>query len=322
MNLPENGLAPNAILPGFVPGSAALMRHLNAMVSEIAPTGIPVLIMGECGTGKDTYARLIHCLSQKPEARFQRIDCASLESADLVRRFGGQPGDGQSGKDWGTIYLDGVQDLDLHCQRVLLSHLSGDEDNEKNVGLRRRFISSTNTSVEIEVESGRFRSELYFRINGACLRLPPLRERKDDIPALLEYFLKKHGRNKDKPVPSVGRSAHEVLLAYGWPGNIRQLENTALKILTLGETRALDELHSSPSVSHRPAGNAAVSSLKVAVRAASLQTERELIIQALEKTRWNRKRAAEELRISYKSFLNKLKAIEASAGGVSLRGGK
>ena len=307
--------------PDFVCGNGPIMRSLNAVVAEIAPTGIPVLILGECGTGKDTYARFIHRLSLQTETAFHRIDCASLESADLARQTHSQPGTGRSEKDRGTLYLDGVQDLDLQCQRALLSHLSEDDDNARIRRMRPRLVSSTNTGLEFEVERGRFRGELYFRINGASVHLPPLRERKDDIPDLLECFLRKHGGINGKAIPTVGRSARELLLAYSWPGNIRQLENTALKILALGETRALDELHSFPSIDDRPDATAGVRSLKVAVRAASLQTERELIIQALEKTRWNRKRAAEELHISYKSFLNKLKAIEAS-GGSKFEGGK
>ena len=315
MNPLEGSSVPESAIPWFVYGTGAAMRSLDTMVAEIAPTGIPVLITGECGTGKDTYARLIHRLSQRNEAAYHRVDCAALQSADFSRQTHILPGEGQTEKDCGTLYLDGVQDLDVQCQRVLLSHLSEDEDGLENHGLRPRLISSTNKTLELEVERGRFRSELYFRINGACVHLPPLRERRDDIPAFLEFFLRKHRDINSKAIPAVGGSARELLLAYSWPGNIRQLENTARKILTLGETRALDELHSFPSVSHSPAGNACVPSLKVAVRAASQQTERELIIQALEKTRWNRKRAAQELQISYKSFLNKLKAIQTSHGG-------
>jgi len=288
------------------------MRSLNAMVAEVAPTGIPVLIMGECGTGKDAYARLIHGLSQKTDAAFHKINCAALQSADPFNQLYVQTG----GDTWETIYLDGVQDLDLLGQRALLSYLSDDEGPGKSPGLRRRVISSTNASLELEVEAGRFRRELYFRINGACLRLPPLRERKDDIPALIEYFLSKHGSASKKIIKPVDRSSLGLLLAYSWPGNIRQLENLALKMVTFGDVRvALDELHSLQGVSRRPGQTVGVPSLKMAARAASQQAEREMIIQALERTRWNRKRAAQELQISYKSFLNKLKAIETSHGG-------
>lgn len=287
------------------------------MVAEIAPTGIPVLIIGECGTGKDAYARLIHRLSQKPEAAFHKINCAALESADLFNQHNDQTRERHSEDTGGTIYLDGVQDLELHGQRALLSYLPDDEGHGNGLGLRPRIISSTNASLELEVEAGRFRRELYFRINGTCLRLPPLRERKDDIPTLMEYFLSKHSNASNKTIAPLGGSAMDMLLAYSWPGNIRQLENLALRMVTFGDARlALDELQSLHGVNQkRPAQNLSVTSLKMAVRAASKQTERDLIIQALERTRWNRKRAAQELQISYKSFLNKLKAIESSHGG-------
>jgi two-component system response regulator AtoC len=289
------------------------MRSLDAMVVDIAPTRIPVLIMGECGTGKDAYARLVHRLSQGTETPFHKINCAALESAELLNQLNEHTGERQGRDALGTVYLDGVQDLDPHCQRVLLSYLPDGEVQERGLALRQRFISSANASLELDVEAGRFRRELYFRLNGACLRLPPLRERKDDILALMEYFLSKHGSANSKATPPLVGHATEMLLAYSWPGNIRQLESLALKMVTFGDARlTLEELQLLHGVNQRPkpGQDVSVPSLKMAVRAASKQTERELIIQALERTRWNRKRAAQELQISYKSFLNKLKAIE------------
>ena len=286
------------------------------MVAEIAPTGIPVLIIGECGTGKDAYAHLIHYLSQEAEGAFHKINCAALEPADLFNRLNDQNREHRAGDVCGTVYLDGVQDLELPGQRAVLSNLPDDEGPGKGLGLRPRVISSTNASLELEVEAGRFRRELYFRINGASLRLPPLRERKEDIPALLAYFLSKHAGESNKTIPSLKSSTLDMLTAYSWPGNIRELENLALKMMTFGDVRvALDELQSRPSASQKVRQNASVPSLKVAARAASKQAERELIMQALERTRWNRKRAAQELQISYKSFLYKLKSIEVPNGG-------
>jgi DNA-binding NtrC family response regulator len=315
MNPTEGSLTQNPAIRGFIYGYGPPMRTINAMAAEIAPTGIPVLLMGECGTGKDAYARLIHRLSKKTEAAFHKINCAALESADLFNQFNDRTGERRNENPWGTIYLDSVQDLDLHCQRALLSFLPDDEDPGRSLGLRQRVISSTNASLELEVEAGRFRRELYFRINGACLRLPPLRERKDDIPALMEYFLSKHGRASNKTIPSLDGSTLEMLLAYSWPGNIRQLENFALKMVTFGDVRvALQELQSLQSVNQGLGQNMGGPSLKMAARAASKRAERELIIQALERTRWNRKRAAQELQISYKSFLSKLKVIVTSQG--------
>jgi DNA-binding NtrC family response regulator len=311
-----NSLAQTPLIPGFIYGCGSAMRNLNAMVVEIAPTGIPVLIMGECGTGKDAYARLIHRLSQEAGAAFQKINCAAFESAEFFNRLNTQTKERRSEGACGTVYLDRVQDLELHGQRALLSNLPDDEGHGNGVGSPPRLISSTNSRLEFDVEAGRFRRELYFRINGACLRLPPLRERKEDIPAFIEYFLTKYAGASNKPVPSLESSTLDMLTSYSWPGNIRELENLALKLVTFGDVRvALDELQSRHSASQRLQQNVGVSSLKVAARAASKQAERELIMQALERTRWNRKRAAQELQISYKSFLYKLKSIGFPHGG-------
>ncbi|HXM94120.1 MAG TPA: sigma 54-interacting transcriptional regulator [Candidatus Dormibacteraeota bacterium] len=304
------------VISGFISGSGSAMRTLNTIAAEIALTHIPVLITGECGTGKDAYARLVHRLSQEKEATLHKISCAALDSENLLNRLYEQTRERRPEDARGTIYLDCVQDLDLHCQRALLSYLPDDEGAGRSRGSRARVISSTNGSLELEVEAGRFRRELYFRINGACLRLPPLRERKDDIPILLEYFLNKHASGRNKTAPSLGSSTLEMLLAYSWPGNIRELENLALKMVAFGDVHvALDDLQSRRSVNQSPRQNMGVPTLKMAARAASKQAERELILQALERTRWNRKRAAQELQISYKSFLCKLKSIEIPHGG-------
>lgn len=179
-----------------------------------------------------------------------------------------------------------------------------------------RFISSTSRNLEKEVEAGRFRRELYFRINGVILRLPPLRERKEDIPVLLEYFLAKHSNELKKNTPELSSEARELLVSYDWPGNIRELENVAKKIIAVGDpTRALGDLRAARVALPVNGESEAVSSLKVAARAASRRAERELILKALEQTHWNRKRAARELQISYKSLLYKIKQIGEKVSG-------
>ncbi len=162
--------------------------------------------------------------------------------------------------------------------------------------------------MEKEIEAGRFRRELYFRINGAILRLPPLRERREDIPALLDYFFLKHSNELKKNTPELSGDARELLDSYDWPGNIRELENVAKKIVVVGNpTLALADLRASRVTVPVTDESWRVSSLKVASRAASRRTERELIQKALEQTHWNRKRAAQDLQISYKSLLYKIK---------------
>jgi transcriptional regulator with PAS, ATPase and Fis domain len=171
-------------------------------------------------------------------------------------------------------------------------------------------ISTTNRNLDDEMRAGRFRSELYYRINGVCLRLPPLRDRKEDIPLLVEAFLTKYAAEFGRSRPSLSPRALRMLLEYSWPGNIRELENAVKKIVALGaENLALPDMVALP-VEMRPEITETRSySLKAAARAASREAEREMILEALARTRWNRKRAAQELQISYKSLLYKLKQI-------------
>jgi len=178
-----------------------------------------------------------------------------------------------------------------------------------------RVISTTTKKLDEEIKSDRFRSELYYRLNGVCLRLPPLRERKEDIPMLTEFFLRKHAAQLRRPRPLVSERTLRMFLNHSWPGNIRELENVVKNIVALGEEElGLSSLAVEPPVPAAPRASANDShdharSLKVAAKAASREAERDLILQALARTRWNRKRAAQELQISYKSLLYKLKQI-------------
>lgn len=301
------------VLPGFIYGIGSPMQTINDMAGEIARTDIPILIVGESGTGKDAYAKLIHRLSLKAESRLQKINCASFQPAELFGKFRLSNQPLAPADVCGTLYLDNVQELDAASQRELLSHLPDGEGSDSKDQLAVRFISSSAGNLESEVETGVFRRELYFRLNGVCLRLPPLRERKDDIPALLDYFVNKHSALLNKVSPSVSDKAFQTLSAYHWPGNIRELENLARKLVVFGDVQiALNDLQVAAFGSYAPVGPTQGGSLKVAARAASNKAERELIMQALERTRWNRKRAARELQISYKSLLYKIKQIGVS----------
>jgi two-component system response regulator AtoC len=295
---------------GFVYGVSPTMQTVNEMAAEIARTDIPVLIFGESGTGKDAYARLTHRLSLKSEMRLQKIDCATFDPTQLTTQMRQSSQDLLPREAYGTIYFDNVQELDVASQRALLSLLPDEQSSDRKEEKCCRVISSTPRSLESEVEEGRFRRELYFRLNGACLRLPPLRERAEDIPALVEHFLSKHAAHLKRKKPPVGNKAMQDLVAYHWPGNIRELENLARKIVVFGDVQmVLSDLHSAWISDHTPTESGSQASLKVAARTASKRAERELIMQALERTHWNRKRAARELQISYKSLLYKIKQI-------------
>ena len=279
------------------------MDALNAMAREIARTDLPVLLLGESGPGKEVYARFIHQASLS-SAPLRRINCASA-TPEALRESVLTP---KSTDAAGTLFLDDVHDLDIHCQRMLVSVLSAEEPRNGHPRLPVRLISATSHDLEKAVDAGRFRRELYFRINGVTLSLPALRERKEDIPAFLEHFIAKHSKHLGKPAPTFDGAEMEALKSHGWPGNIRELENMAKKVVVLGRTQlVLSELRPASPVIVADSGR--IPSLKIAARAASRQTERELILKALERTRWNRKRAAQDLQISYKSLLYKLKQI-------------
>ena len=315
MGQTEASIAESQAGPGFVYGLGPAMLNLNAMAAEIARTDIPVLILGESGTGKDAYARLIHRLSQKADSHLWKINCSAVDPGDLLAQFHEAMGKLSNHEVSGSLYLDNIQELDLPCQRVLVSYLPDGERTGSKDALCARLISSTTRSLESEVEAGRFRRELYFRLNGVCLRLPALRERTEDIPILTEYFLNKHFNVLKKSVSPLSKKAIQTLVAYHWPGNIRELEHLARKISLFGDVQmVLNDLQAARIVGNRPMENGPGASPKVAARAASKEAERELIMQALERTRWNRKRAAQELQISYKSLLYKIKQIGALNG--------
>ena len=283
------------------------------MAAELAGTDIPVLIMGESGTGKDIYARLIHYLSPQRNSPMQKIDCSAFKPADLMN--GAIEVASMSSNPTGIpgVYLDNIQELDLAGQRTLLSQISETESAGARFASTARLISSTTRNLEPEVAAGRFRRELYFRLNGVCLRLPPLRERTEDISVLVDYFLNKHSEIMKRNTQSLSSMAVQVLMDYPWPGNIRELESFARKVVFFGDVQKeiddLKYLHIGSTTTIQFGKNAP---LKVAARAASKEAERELIIRALERTHWNRKRAARDLRISYKALLYKIKQIGLS----------
>lgn len=293
----------------FVRGHSPAVQSLNRIVEDIARTSVPVLLAGESGTGKEVYARLIHRLSKEADQPLKKVNCRAAEAAEfLALAKSNQRSALKSTEDWPrTLFLDDVDELDLGGQRVLLSVLPDGETDEQSPN-RARTIATTSRNLEKEIESGRFRRELYFRINGVTLRLPPLRERKEDIILFMEHFLAKHAAESGRETPVLTEDEIEILVGHNWPGNVRELENLARKIVLLGDSlRTIEELREASRMPAPPCEEQSGFSLKVAARAASRHAERDLIAKALERTHWNRKRAARELQISYKSLLYKIK---------------
>jgi two-component system response regulator AtoC len=297
----------------FVEGVSASMRPVEAVIRELAQRDVPVLVLAEAGAGKHATALRIHQMSQRSQQPFRWFQCLGLspESLDVLReRDGAEAGAG-------TIYLQELGDLNSECQARLLEALPQSSGMDVAGRERARLICGSARDLEVEVKRGRLREDLYYRISGVCLRLPPLRQRKDDIPFLMGHFLRKYARDFRRTVPDLSAQTLRLFLDYSWPGNLRELEDAARVLVALGDEEvALGGLR---AVMRKPelTTNGTAVSLKAASKAASREAEKELILNALTRTRWNRRRAAEELQISYKALLYKLKQIGFEGYGAS-----
>jgi two-component system response regulator AtoC len=295
---------------GFVEGAGPTMRAVEAVIRELAQSDVPVLILAEPGAGKHATAQRIHDMSRRGAQPFRLIPCSTLQPEEL----GASRSNGTAWLNQGTIYLDELADLNLTCQAWLMDALPK-SDGATPAG-EVRLICGSARDLELEVKAGRLREDLYYRISGVCLRLPPLRQRREDIPLLMNYFLRKCARDFHRAVPDLSAETLHLFHEYSWPGNLRELEDAAKALVALGdESVAMGGLR---ALLRRPdvGGNGKVS-LKQVARAASREAEKELILQALTRTRWNRRRAAEELQISYKALLYKLKQIGCEGYGAS-----
>ena len=290
----------------FFGGASPSMRAVEAIAAEIASTSIPVLIVGESGTGKQVLARWIHQNSRRRELPALGLACATL-SADTLA---GQLRLAERKTPFaGTVIFDEVAELSRECQRRLLHGLPDNDAATPSGRTAARVISTTTERLEDEVRAGRFRADLYYRLNGISLRIPALEERREDIPMLVEVLLSKHSARLQKPRPEITPGAMDRLCEHTWHGNVRELENAVQKIVALGEELGLADLEHEPTATRFAYRNRDERSLKSASRAASQAAERDLILKTLTRTQWNRKRAAQELRVSYKSLLYKIKQI-------------
>lgn len=289
------------------------MLAVQRLAQEIARTDFPVLILGESGTGKEVLATQIHELSKDRELPFVKLSCTAFVTdsfqAQLRKLESGWRA--KNGNRAGTVFFDEISELDVNLQRRVL-HLFP-EGNTMRASSRSsgRIISCTTRDLELDVRTGRFRGELFYRLNGVCLKLPALRQLEGDIPSLARFFVEKYSRLFRRAATKLSDKTLTLFAQYSWPGNVRELENVVKKIVALeNEEMALSDLRAQPTPP-APLGRMVASrSLKAASRAASQQAERELILETLTQTHWNRKRAAEALQISYKSLLYKLKRIE------------
>jgi two-component system response regulator AtoC len=313
----------------FVQSVSPAMRAMERTIADIASTDIPVLLVGESGTGKEIVALEIHRLSRRWNEAFVKCGCAGLTAESLLARLRcGENVPEEEAATGGSLFLDEINQLEPACQARLLNLLPDGGAYPSAGFLSVRVISTTTRNLEDEMRGGRLREELYYRINGVHLHLPPLRNRTEDIPALLDFFFRKYASLFGRPEPRLSAATMDLLLRHSWPGNIRELENVARKMVALGNeqlaihdlaagnaSRAAEPASSLPKISGN--GEARGRSLKEAAREASRTAEREMILSQLERTHWNRKRTARELQISYKALLYKLKQLGLDGSGRS-----
>ncbi len=305
----------------MIPGLSASISLLQRVIAEIATTDIPVLILGESGSGKEVIASEIHRLSTRSTKPFVKFSCSTSSFDWLLGAGVENGGNGSHARLEGTVLFDEVGQLDLDKQGLLLNLLPDGERAVSPGCLMARIISTSTRDLTEEMGAGSFREELYFRLNGICLRVPSLRQRKEDIPELLAVFLTKYANLLGRQQPPIKSSTLDLLIQHSWPGNVRELENIARKIVALGDdSLAVSDLAVSTAsrVSGKSISNGSGGSprpLKQAAREASRKAERQLILESLDRTHWNRKRSARELQISYKALLYKLKQLGLDDGG-------
>jgi DNA-binding NtrC family response regulator len=310
-------------------GDGARMREVNAFIERLASTESNVLITGETGTGKELTAELIHRASRREGRPFLCINCAAIPDSLLESElFGHERGAftgahvSSAGKiklaDGGTILFDEVGDMSPYAQAKILRLIESKEI--ERLGGRRslpvdvRVIAATNQDLERLLAEGRFRKDLYFRLNVARIHLPPLRERMEDLPALVAYYVQQFNRDFDREIEGVTDEALDALRGHEWPGNVRELRNLIEIVFTNLRSRSISLADLPPAYRHSPSSGAET----------RCDHERERLLAALLATKWNKSRAAERLHWSRMTVYRKMAkyrlAAPSSAGHAGISG--
>jgi len=303
------------------------MEELRRFIGRVAPYDVTILIRGESGSGKELVAHAIHGQSKRRRGPFIPLDCAALPETLVESELFGHERGAFTGATQrrlgrfelahgGTLFLDEIGNLPVSTQMKLLRVL---EDRaitrlggRGQIGIDVRIVAATHVNFEEALREGRFREDLYHRLNEFTIHVPALRERSADLPELVDHFLRRIGEELGKPVSGVTPEALEALRAYPWPGNVRELRN-ALKraaVLADGPIALADlpgEFRGRPPLPVTAPAGGGPTTLKDVVRHVVETAERDLIVRTLERTRWNRAQAARLLGINYKTLYNKLK---------------
>jgi len=324
--LPESETRPASMRD--VVGSAPSLVELYEVVDRVADTNCTVLITGESGTGKELVARAVHNASIRKDGPFVAVNCAAIPEALLETELFGHARGAFTGAhgtkigrigmaDRGTLFLDEIGELPLSLQvkllRVLQSHEYSPVGDNRTLKAEVRVVAATNVDLEEAVEAGTFRQDLYYRLNVIHLQVPPLRQRTADVPRLVAHFMKQAEEKTGRVGKSLSRAAAQLLMTYHWPGNVRELENTIERAMLLSagpriEPRDLPvRLRGLGDVNSGNGTNQKLPELGIDLRAAVESFENDLIRQALDRTGWNKNRAAILLRLNRTTLVEMLK---------------
>jgi len=311
-------------------GDDSRIREIFKLIDKVAPSPSTVLITGETGTGKELIAREIHARSPRRDQPFIKINCAAIpenlmeselfgyERGAFTGAVSNKPGRFELAHE-GTLFLDEIgtlsQDMQAKLLQVMQEGMFERVGGIKTVRVDVRLIAATNLDIQREVSEGRFREDLFYRINVVPIRIPPLRERRGDVPLLVDYFLKGYGSRVGRPVEGVSEEALDLLIRYRWPGNIRELENVIERAVLLcegprvvaGDLPAEIRLEAGDSGEEAPGPEGV--SLKSAAKSAARAVERDMILKALKETGGNVTRAAKRLGVSRKGLQLKMKEL-------------
>ncbi|MDY6913252.1 MAG: sigma-54 dependent transcriptional regulator [Planctomycetota bacterium] len=302
-------------------GNSPEMLQILDKVRRIGQSDLPVLILGESGTGKELLAGAIHRNSQRAGRRFVAINCAGLSETLLEDELFGHVKGAYTGAagdrpgrfehaDAGTMFLDEIGDMPLQMQAKLLRVLENGEvvriGSNEPIRVDVRIISATNSRLEERVEQKKFREDLYFRIKGATIALPPLRQRREDIPLLIDYFIAQANQAHNTKTKGVAADVRRLLTAYPWPGNVRQLRNVIenMVVLASGQELTVDDL---PTEIHTPPGDVTQQQLGELAGISLEEAEKRLILNTLKMVNGNREQAAGILGIGERTLYRKIK---------------
>lgn len=307
-------------------GQAPEMQKLFRRLTKIAGTDATLLIQGESGTGKELSARAVHALSRRAEAPFIAVNCAAIPEGLMESEFFGADKGAYTGADrarvgkfeaahGGTLFLDEIGELPLSIQPKLLRALQEGvvtpvgTVQEKRVDVR--IVAATNRDLADEVKEGRFREDLYYRLNVVPVTLPPLRDRREDIPILVGHFVDLHARRHGVRLKAVPPKVLKYLCDYHWPGNARELANVIERLILLSDEGVMDSLDLPPEIRGEQPLKQSSTSFTIPPGGMSWeQHEKDCLLQALDMSAGNRRRAARLLGLNYKAFLYRLEKAQ------------